>query len=90
MLQDNNPARVSACPVHFIWDGRGRGRTFVRAGFLGFLATGIALTGALALRLEGMQTAGLAIGALSVTSWLVGQGVSYIEAQRYKASLQAR
>lgn len=87
MLQDHNPARVSACPVHFIWDGRGRGRTLVRAGFLGVLAAFVAFTGALALRVDVMHTAGLAIGVAALASWGIGQGVSYFEAQRYKASL---
>ncbi len=89
MLNDKNPARVSACPVHFIWDGRGRGRSLVRAGFLGFLATGIAFTGALALRIDVLNTAGIAIGATALTSWGLGQVVSYLEARQHRAPTKA-
>ena len=35
---DPSEERVSACPVHFLWDGRGKGRVLVRFGFLGLAA----------------------------------------------------
>ena len=87
MHQDHNPARISACPVHFIWDGRGKGRTLVRAGFLGFLATGVALTGALALKVEVMNTVGLGLLALSFASYGIGQVMSFVATQKFRASL---
>ncbi len=39
-LLDTSLRRESNCPVHFIWDGNGLGRPFVRAGFMLALVTG--------------------------------------------------
>jgi hypothetical protein len=36
--------RESACPVHFVWEGRGAGRPLVRLGFLGLTAWGAAFS----------------------------------------------
>jgi hypothetical protein len=38
--------RESGCPVHFVWDGVGRGRKMVRATFVGLLAGGALLCAA--------------------------------------------
>ena len=39
-------AEASACPVHFIWAGRGiLGRNAVRIGFMGLLLAGMLLMG---------------------------------------------
>lgn len=69
MMQDPSPQRVSACPVHFIWDGRGHGRTWVRLGFLGFVGAG------------GLASAGtwLRIDLLTSLSWtmVVGAGAMW-------------
>jgi len=72
-LHDPTPHRVSGCPVHFLWDGRGFGRVLVRLGFLGFLLTGATFTGAHLLRSEVGRGVGawLAVGAAVV--WLAGQ-----------------
>jgi hypothetical protein len=68
-LIDPTPRRVSACPVHFLWDGRGRGRTFVRSGFLGLLAGGMLAT-------AGAVTAGRVALGCAFAAWLVGQALS--------------
>lgn len=69
---DPTPHRVSSCPVHFIWDGKGRGRSLVRAGFLGVLvAAGLALI-ASALHLDVVRQAGLVLLLASTVSWLSG------------------
>ena len=36
-------SRITACPVHFLWDGRGQARKMVRLGFLG-ITLGLLLT----------------------------------------------
>lgn len=74
---DPSVQRVSACPVHFLWDGRGRGRTLVRAGFLGFLVAGMLLTMGSMLRLDGLTTAALVVVATAGASWLAGQVVTW-------------
>ena len=30
-------SRISACPVHFLWDGRGSARMLVRIGFMAII-----------------------------------------------------
>lgn len=63
--------RESGCPVHFIWDGHGHGRPFVRAGFLGFVASGALLT----LSGMGLLSKDWALGTLAVSAlaWTLGQ-----------------
>lgn len=69
---DPTPHRISACPVHFIWDGRGRGRTLVRAGFLAaLLAFGLAMLSQI-VHVDVVRTAAMLIGALGVTAWCAG------------------
>lgn len=75
-LIDPTPHRVSACPVHFLWDGRGRGRAFVRGGFLGLLAAGTIATGGLLLRVDAVVTAGQLVAGVALAAWLVGQARS--------------
>lgn len=72
MAIDTTARRESACPVHFIWDGHGLGRPFVRAGFFGFVATGLLFTGALALRFDAGILPGTLLGSSAVL-WTVGQ-----------------
>jgi hypothetical protein len=76
MIKDPSPHAVSSCPVHFIWDGRGRGRAFVRWGFLGLIATGMVWTGLSLLRVDAAATVGTAVLGASVASWLVGQALT--------------
>lgn len=79
---DPSVQRVSACPVHFVWDGRGKGRTWVRAGFLGFLAAGMLATMGSMLRMEPLTTAALVVVAASGGSWLLGQWLTFRLARR--------
>lgn len=79
--------RESACPVHFLWDGRGAGRWAVRLGFLGFLVAGSFVTGALMFHLEPLRTAGGFVGAASAAAWLLGQALTRLA--RRPASLSA-
>jgi hypothetical protein len=79
---DPTPHRVSACPVHFIWDGRGRGRTLVRAGFLGaLLAFGLAMLSQI-VHVDVVRTVALAVGALGVTAWCVGHVLDRVPLSR--------
>jgi hypothetical protein len=81
-LSDPTLERVSACPVHFLWDGRGRGRAFVRAGFLGFLLA--ALVGCVRpiLHIEIAAVAAVVILAGAAVVWSVGQGISFVVVRR--------
>jgi hypothetical protein len=70
---DPSRERVSACPVHFLWDGRGKARILVRAGFLGLLAAGMLFTAASLVRLEALAPIALGLALASATSWVLGQ-----------------
>ena len=73
MLTDPTPHRVSACPVHFIWDGRGQGRVFVRVGFLAFLVAGALFSGAVMLHVHPMRTAAAVVAMVAFAAWSLGQ-----------------
>jgi len=74
--------RESACPVHFIWDGTGRGRWPVRLSFwmlsvLGMLGTGLPLVG-----VRGVSGQ-LGVPALVLMGvYGLGQLLSFIDKQR--------
>ena len=76
MLHDPTLQRTSGCPVHFLWDGRGLGRFWVRAGFLGFVVAGVLGTGGAVLRNEGLRSSGLSLLGLSLLVWTVGQAIT--------------
>ncbi len=79
---DPTPHRVSACPVHFIWDGRGRGRTLVRAGFLAaLLAFGLSMLSQI-VHVNVLGTAALAIGALGLAAWCAGHVLDRVPVAR--------
>ena len=82
MLHDPTPHRVSACPVHFLWDGRGRGRLFVRSGFLGFVVAAMVGVGASLLRIEGSAPFTLAVLGVAGASWTFGQVLSFLALPR--------
>ncbi|MBM4280198.1 MAG: hypothetical protein FJ137_05385 [Deltaproteobacteria bacterium] len=63
--------RESGCPVHFVWDGNGRGRPFVRVGFLLALVAGAASSWA--AMTHGSTTVAGALGAAAAASWALGQ-----------------
>lgn len=89
---DTSLRRESGCPVHFIWDGNGLGRPFVRLGFLLAVITGCLLTASVMIHAAGWN-AGLksvagvfAVAAASV--WLLGQALtrfSVLRAARFRA-----
>jgi len=83
MINDPTPHRVSACPVHFIWDGQGQGRMFVRAGFMGFVVAGMIGTGGSALHVEGMRSVALAVLGVAAASWSIGQVLTRMTARRF-------
>lgn len=72
---DPTPQRVSTCPVHFIWDGKGRGRSLVRAGFLGVLLASALTLLALVLHIDVLRQAGALTAAASAASWLSGHAL---------------
>jgi hypothetical protein len=63
--------RESGCPVHFVWDGNGRGRPFVRIGFLLALLAGALASAAALLHQPSMPS--LVVGAVAGGLWLLGQ-----------------
>lgn len=72
---DPSEERVSACPVHFLWDGRGRGRSLVRFGFLGLAA-------AAACALLRFVDVAAVIGMISAAVYGLGQVLSFTVAAR--------
>lgn len=90
MLHDPSPHRTSACPVHFLWDGRGKGRALIRAAFLGFLVAGMFFTAGKWLRFEALETAGGVVGLLSLLSWVLGQAFTFAIAREMKRELLAK
>lgn len=75
-LVDPTPRRVSGCPVHFLWDGKGRGRTFVRSGFLGLLAGGMIGTGGAMVRMPSVVVVGEVVAAAALLVWIAGQVIT--------------
>ena len=76
MLHDPTPHRVSACPVHFIWDGQGRGRALVRLGFLGGITTGMVAAAGGLLHASWTQPATVTLGGVAAVVYLTGQVLS--------------
>ncbi len=81
-LVDPTPRRIMGCPVHFLWDGKGHGRTFVRSGFLGLMAGGMIATGGQMVHMPAVTTAGQVVLYASVAVWLIGQAVSALAGRR--------
>jgi hypothetical protein len=63
--------RESGCPVHFVWDGNGHGRPWVRVGFVLALAAGAAASFAVVAHVS--ATPARALGVAAAFLWLVGQ-----------------
>jgi hypothetical protein len=72
---DPSEERVSACPVHFLWDGRGKGRALVRFGFLGLAA-------AAACAVLRFVDVAAVVAAVSAVVYGAGQVVSFTVAAR--------
>lgn len=80
-LSDPSPNPTSACPVHFLWDGRGRGRLFVRGGFLGLVASGMVGTGGMLVGADAAAPLALSVLGLSGVVWSIGQALSFFAAR---------
>ena len=85
LLNDPSPHRVSACPVHFLWDGRGFGRRYVRGGFFGLVLAGVLYFGNRAFGL-GLGHVFVDFAWMSLAVWAVGQGLSQIAARRHRTT----
>ena len=75
-LRDARAENISACPVHFIWDGRGMGRLPVRIGFMGFVVGAMLYTSQIALRMDVLSTLASWTFMGSLASYAVGQVLS--------------
>ena len=65
--------RESACPVHFVWDGNGRGRPLVRMGFLGALVAGACASAAVMCAAPLLRDVAGGVAVLAGVCWLGGQ-----------------
>ncbi|MEW5848694.1 MAG: hypothetical protein AB2A00_07755 [Myxococcota bacterium] len=74
--------RESGCPVHFLWDGLGRGRTLVRLGFMALLLWGALATGASLLQLREVREPLGAVLLVVVAVWGLGQLLSFVDSRR--------
>lgn len=70
---DISVRRESNCPVHFVWDGNGLGRPFVRVGFLLLLVAGALLSAGVMWHAPAPTAAGRLVGVIAVAVWGVGQ-----------------
>lgn len=73
---DTSLRRESGCPVHFIWDGNGLGRPFVRLGFLLAVLTGILLTMSVMVSAPPIKGAALGVAVGAAAIWLLGQALT--------------
>jgi hypothetical protein len=77
--------RESGCPVHFVWDGNGRGRPAVRVGFLLALVAGALGSAGLMVhsppQADALRTASAVVGATAGVLWLVGQALTRLAAR---------
>lgn len=70
---DTSVRRESNCPVHFVWDGNGLGRPFVRVGFLLMLIAGGLMSAGVMWHATTSTAAGRVVGVAAVGVWCVGQ-----------------
>jgi hypothetical protein len=82
MLTDTSLRRESNCPVHFVWDGNGIGRPFVRLGFLLALVAGGALSLALMAPLPTARSVAVVVAAVAAACWCLGQVLTKIAVRR--------
>ena len=81
-LSDPSLERVSACPVHFLWDGRGNGRALVRAGFLGFLVAAILAFVANIAHVDLVHSAALYVTSGAAIIYFAGQALTLLALRR--------
>jgi hypothetical protein len=70
---DTSVRRESNCPVHFVWDGNGLGRPFVRVGFLLLLVAGGLMSAGVMWHASTSTTAGRVVGLVALATWGLGQ-----------------
>ena len=86
MIEDHAEHRVSSCPVHFIWDGVGKGRMLVRWGFFGLVLAFALLTLSSWLHVVPLRSASTAVFGVAGASYLTGQLLSGLLKLRWRAS----
>jgi hypothetical protein len=79
---DTGPHRTSACPVHFLWDGRGLGRPLVRASFMGLSISGAVATLGWMTRSDDTVMAAAMLAGVAGLGWTLGQLFSAVAARR--------
>ena len=70
---DTSLRRESTCPVHFVWDGNGVGRPFVRTGFMLALVAGATGTLGVMSHQVAVSSASGAVAIAAALSWGLGQ-----------------
>jgi len=86
MIEDQADHRVSACPVHFIWDGLGKGRMFVRWGFFGLVLGFALLTLGRWLHVAPLATAATTVFTIAGATYLLGQLLSALVKMRLRTT----
>jgi hypothetical protein len=76
MIEDQAEHRVSSCPVHFIWDGLGRGRMWVRWGFFGLIFALATLVLGRWIHVATLEQAGSVFAGVACGIYLIGQALS--------------
>ena len=73
---DTSVRRESNCPVHFVWDGNGVGRPFVRVGFLMLLVGSGLLSAAVVWPAALSTTPGRLVMLAALVTWGLGQALT--------------
>jgi hypothetical protein len=73
---DTSVRRESTCPVHFIWDGNGLGRPFVRVGFLMVLVGCGLLSAAVVWPTALSMGPGRLVVLAALATWGLGQALT--------------
>ncbi len=73
---DTSLRRESGCPVHFIWDGNGLGRPFVRLGFMLAVLTALLMTASIMIHASSLKSAGAVVAVAAAATWLLGQALT--------------
>ncbi len=84
-LIDTSLRRESGCPVHFVWDGNGWGRPFVRLGFLLAVLAGLLATGALMSHVPSVKQGSVVVAGCAAVAWGLGQLLTRFSLWRARA-----